>query len=60
MFGLFKKKSKLEKLQEKQRKLMSQAYEVSHSDRKKGDALLAEADELNKEIDELKKKEEKS
>lgn len=55
MFGLFKKKSEIEKLEDKHRKLMSKAYEVSHSNRKKGDELLAEADKLERKIEDLKK-----
>ncbi|MFZ6052251.1 Lacal_2735 family protein [Halocola ammonii] len=60
MFGLFKKKSKIEKLEDKHRKLLSKAYEISHSDRSKGDALLAEAEELANEIDKMKANEKDS
>ena len=57
MFGLFKKKSKIEKLEDKHRKLLSEAYEVSHSNRSKGDSMMAEANKLANEIDALKAKE---
>lgn len=54
MFGLFKKKSKVEQLQKQYEKLMKEAFTLSKSDRTKGDAKYAEADELLKQIEALK------
>jgi hypothetical protein len=56
MFGLFKKKTELEKLQEKYKKLTAEAYSLSHSNRKQADFKMAEADEVAKKIEELSKK----
>ena len=53
MFGLFKKKSKKEKLNEQYKKLMEESYQLSHSNRKASDLKRAEAEELLKEIDAL-------
>lgn len=55
MFGLFKKKSDIEKLQEQYQKLTKEAHQLSSVDRKKGDAKLAEAEEVAKKIDALRK-----
>jgi hypothetical protein len=54
MFGLFKKKDPTESLKKKYQKLMEESYKVSHSDRKRADALAAEAEEVMKEIEALK------
>lgn len=51
MFGLFKKKSKKEKLNEQYKKMMEESYRLSHTDRKASDLKRAEAEELLKEID---------
>ena len=53
MFGLFKKKTPLEKLQEKYNKLTEEAYKLSKIDRKASDAKQAEAEEVLKQIDAL-------
>lgn len=53
MFGLFKKKTPLEKLQEKYNKLTEEAYKLSKTDRKASDAKQAEANEVLKQIDAL-------
>ncbi|MEQ9443251.1 MAG: Lacal_2735 family protein [Cyclobacteriaceae bacterium] len=37
MFGLFKKKSPIEKLQEKYQKLLAEAHTLSQRDRRAGD-----------------------
>ncbi|EAQ40380.1 Lacal_2735 family protein [Dokdonia sp. MED134] len=50
MFGLFKKKSPVEKLQEKHKKILEQAFQLSKSDRSASDKLYAEAAEIEKEI----------
>lgn len=56
MFGLFKKKTETEKLQEKYKKLMEEAFKLSHTDRKASDDKTAEAEEVMKQIVALKGK----
>ena len=58
MFGLFKRKSKVEKLELKYRKLCEEAYKLSKINRTMSDAKTFEANEVLKEIDDLKKLEE--
>jgi len=53
MFGLFKKKSEKEKLQEKYSKLMEEAHSLSSSNRKLSDQKTFEAEEIMKQIDKL-------
>lgn len=53
MFGLFKKKSEVEKLREQYSKLMKEAFDLSKVDRTKSDQKTAEADELMKKIEAL-------
>lgn len=53
MFGLFKKKTEKEKLQETYAKLMKEAYKLSHTNRTASDKLMAEAEEVAKKIDTL-------
>ncbi|WP_299534538.1 Lacal_2735 family protein [Ulvibacterium sp.] len=53
MFGLFKKKSEVEKLQEKYQKLMKEAFDLSKSNRSASDTKYAEADEVQKKIEAL-------
>ncbi len=55
MFGLFKKKSQIEKLQETYKKTLEQYHKISQINRTEADKLMAEADEIGKKIDELKK-----
>lgn len=55
MFNPFKKKTELEKLQEKYKKLMAEYHRLSSIDRKSADLLMAEAEELGKQIEALKK-----
>ncbi len=55
MFGIFKKKSEIEKLHETYSKMLSDAHKLSHSNRTASDKLLAEAEEIAKKIDQLKK-----
>jgi hypothetical protein len=50
MFGLFKKKTEKEKLQENYKKLLEEAYKLSHTNRKASDLKTFEADELLKKI----------
>jgi len=54
MFGLFKKKSPVDKLYEKHRALLSKSHQLSHSNRAEADKLQAEAEEILKQIDDLK------
>ncbi len=54
MFGLFKKKSEKQKLQEAYQKKLSEAHKLSHSNRTAADMLMAEAEEIAKKIDSLK------
>ena len=55
MFGLFKKKSEKEKLQETYAKMMADAHKLSHSNRTSADKLMAESEEVAKQIDALNK-----
>jgi hypothetical protein len=55
MFRLFKKKSKLDILNEKYQKLQQEAFELSTSNRMQSDLKYAEAQELLKEIEQLEK-----
>jgi hypothetical protein len=50
MFGFGNKKAKLEK---KYKQLLEESYQLSHSNRKKSDEKLAEAEALRKQIDDL-------
>jgi len=50
MFGLFKKKAELEKLQDQYVKLLDESYKLSHSDRKASDLKALEADQLLNKI----------
>ncbi len=54
MFGLFKKTTEKEKLQKEYAKLMEEAHKLSHSDRRKADEKVAEAEEVAKKMDALK------
>lgn len=49
--GLFSRKSEKEKLQDKYKKLIDEAYKLSHSDRRASDLKTAEADELIRRIE---------
>ncbi len=51
MLGLFKKKSKKEKLQQKYNKLLDESYKLSHTDRKASDLKRAEAEAVYAEIE---------
>jgi hypothetical protein len=53
MFGLFKKKTEKEKLEEKYDKLLKEAYTLSTTNRKMSDQKTYEASEVLKEIDKL-------
>lgn len=53
MFNIFKRKSELEKLQEKYAKLQKESYDLSKTDRSASDRKQAEAHEIQKRIGEL-------
>lgn len=53
MFGLFKSDSPKEKLEKKYKKLLEESHKISHSNRTKADALMAEAEEVLNEIKKL-------
>jgi len=53
MFGLFKKKSEKEKLQEKYQELIAQAFQLSKTNRALSDQKTFEANEILKQMDEL-------
>ncbi|WP_298925827.1 Lacal_2735 family protein [uncultured Allomuricauda sp.] len=53
MFGLFKKRTEKEKLQEQYAKLLREAHGFSTSNRKLSDQKTFEAEEIMKQIDQL-------
>ena len=53
MFGFFKKKTPLEKLQLEYKKLLAEAHKLSKIDRKKSEQKMAEANEILNKIDDL-------
>lgn len=53
MFGLFKKKTEKEKLQEKYEKLMKEAHSLSTSNRKLSDVKVYEAEEVMKVLEKM-------
>lgn len=54
MFSFFKKKSPVEKLQQKYQQLMKESFDLSKLDRKKADQKVAEAELVLAEIEKLK------
>ena len=56
MFGLFKKKSEVEKLQELYKKLMEEAFKLQSINRNQSDHKYQEADMVLKKIDLLESK----
>ena len=56
MFGFFKKKSPLEKLNEQYQKLLTEAHKLSTTNRTLSDQKVAEADVVLKQIEALKEK----
>ncbi len=56
MFGLFKKKTELEKLEIKYKALLKEAYDLSKIDRSKSDQKTLEAVKVSKQIEILKAK----
>lgn len=55
MFNFFKKKTELEKLKEKHKSLLKEAYDLSTSNRRLSDDKVAEASEILKQIEALEK-----
>ena len=53
MFGLFSKKSELDKLKERHAKLLEESFALSKSDRTAADAKTAEAAQVEQRIVEL-------
>jgi hypothetical protein len=53
MFGLFKKKSELELLQQKYEKLLAEAHKLSTINRSESDKKIGEADLVLKQMDAL-------
>lgn len=53
MFNLFKKKSEVEKLNDKYKKLMEESHRLSTTNRKESDNKYAEADAILKQIESL-------
>ncbi|KJD36136.1 GTP cyclohydrolase I [Tamlana sedimentorum] len=56
MLKLFKKKTEIERLQEKYKKLMQESHKLSTINRSKSDDKFAEADVISKQIDALQTK----
>lgn len=55
MFGLFKKKSEKEKLQEQYQKLTKEAFDLSKTNRKMSDQKAFEAEQVMKKLEALSK-----
>ncbi|MDG1056266.1 MAG: Lacal_2735 family protein [Flavobacteriaceae bacterium] len=53
MFGLFKRKTETEKLQNRYKKLMAEWHDLSSIDRSASDAKYAEAQKVLNQLDEL-------
>jgi hypothetical protein len=56
MFGLFKKKNKLDILNDKYKKLLKESYDLSTINRVNSDSKFAEAEEVLNQIKALQKK----
>lgn len=56
MFGLFKKKSKIELLQIQYKKLLKEQYDLSKINRSESDAKYTQAQQILEEIEILKNK----
>ncbi len=54
MAGLFSRKSPLEKLESKHKKILEDAFRTSQTNRAAGDTLYAQANEVEKEIEKLR------
>ena len=56
MFGIFKKKSEKDKLQESYKKVMEEAYKLQSINRTDSDKKYLEADNILKKIESLQSK----
>ena len=54
MFGIFKKKTAVEKLEEKYKKVMEECFKLQSINRSDSDEKYLEADNILKEIEKLK------
>ena len=54
MFGIFKKKSEKQLLEEKYRRLQKESYDLSTINRKMSDQKSYEAEEVMKQLEKLK------
>ena len=54
MFGIFKKKTAVEKLEEKYKKVMEEGFKLQSINRSDSDEKYLEADTILKEIEKLK------
>ena len=54
MFGIFKKKTVVEKLEEKYKKVMEEGFKLQSINRSDSDEKYLEADNILKEIEKLK------
>lgn len=54
MFGLFRKKTKMEQLEEKYEKLQEKSYKMMSVNRRESDQLQAEANEIFQQMVKLK------
>ena len=54
MFGIFKKKTAVEKLEEKYKKVMEEGFKLQSTNRSDSDEKYLEADNILKEIEKLK------
>jgi hypothetical protein len=55
MFGIFNKETPKDKLEKQYKKLIDEAYKLSHSNRAASDKKQAEAEAVLKKIEELEK-----
>lgn len=55
MFGIFKKKSPIDKLNDQYNQLLSESHKLSVTNRRASDEKMAEANEILLKIEELKK-----
>jgi hypothetical protein len=53
MFGIFKKKTEKQKLEEQYRKLIDEAYKLSHSNRTQSDKKQADAEAVLQKLEKL-------
>ena len=53
MFGLFKKKTEKEKLQDKYKSLLEESHKLSTTNRAESDKKAAEAEELAQKIEKM-------